>query len=116
MGWVKTDFDFGLPLARLVIPLKHGDAHDALTSFADDLATKPEAVEAALAGLVAVLRPDLGGGSVVAIRFAFEYARWEFLYTHRSLPRVPPGEMTRVIDLTAGRDDPPPAFVLPKQA
>lgn len=83
--WMKTDFNFGLPLKEFTIGLRQVMVmcrlRDGLRVRQDDPASAEEFVKS----VVEFYRPELKGGSVVLIEF--RSMSWKIIYTHPSFPK-----------------------------
>lgn len=86
MQWMKTKFDFGLPMALLTVSFRDLVFHSIKDMM--QTAESPESIERLMVGLICDHRPDLTGGSLVCMNFDLSNRRWEFLYSHPSLPKV----------------------------
>lgn len=92
MGWVRDSIHFGDTVRRLVI-----DKRDAFGNLFEGqlnslMSDTPEAIARALTTLIEEYRPELKGGTLIAMRYDHGYGCWEFTYCHPSFPRVACGE------------------------
>lgn len=111
-GWVKADVHYGLPMARLYVTAEQyrgGSVAEGIHRVLESKADDPAATEEFFAGVLRLYRPELVGGSLLAVRFDFERACWEFLYVHPSLPRKATGDVTERMPLVPGKDGDRPA-------
>lgn len=96
--WVALDVDFGMPMVRLTFPFRRAD--DAGTAFLRDIQKMtPDEIEIAAKALIHRCRPELDGGSVVAMSYDQSRIRLEFLYIHPSLPKTGCGEIAAEMPL-----------------
>jgi hypothetical protein len=96
--WIKTDFDFGMPIAYLTIGFRELAAcgvRDTLAKYG----LEPKELEKAIGEIVRFYRPDLVGGSVVAIELGMGRACFRICYTHPSLPKAKMGSQIEEIPL-----------------
>ncbi len=84
MGWLKTDYDFGMPYAHLTIGRRQLD----LCVKVRNALQKPDELEAALLKLIEFHRPNLRGGTVCGIRMNMGEVMFVIEYCHPSLPRT----------------------------
>ena len=111
-GWVKADVHYGLPMARLYVTAEQyrgGSVAEGIHRVLESKADDPAATEEFFASVLRLYRPKLVGGSLLAVRFDFERACWEFLYVHPSLPRKATGDVTERMPLVPGKDGDRPA-------
>lgn len=108
MQWIKGDWDFGVPMAKLTVSHRRLAANRAFgdTMAADFLSActgqrqDPHLVEACAMALIERERPDLKGGCLVWINLACGPMRWQFTYVHPSLPRRAQCEEAEELELT----------------
>ena len=113
-GWVKADVHYGLPMARLYVTAEQyrgGSVAEGIHRVLESKADDPAATEEFFASVLRLYRPKLVGGSLLAVRFDFERACWEFLYVHPSLPRKATGDVTERMPLLPGKDGDRPRVV-----
>ena len=113
-GWVKADVHYGLPMARLYVTAEQyrgGSVAEGIHRVLESKADDPAATEEFFASVLRLYRPKLVGGSLLAVRFDFERACWEFLYVHPSLPRKATGDVTERMPLVPGKDGDRPRVV-----
>ena len=112
--WVKADIHYGLPMARLYVTAEQyrgGSVAEGIHRVLESKADDPAATEEFFASVLRLYRPKLVGGSLLAVRFDFERACWEFLYVHPSLPRKATGDVTERMPLVPGKDGDRPRVV-----
>jgi hypothetical protein len=113
-GWVKADIHYGLPMARLYVTaesMTFDPVANGISGEVGRLADNPAGMDRYVGELIRAYRPELVGGSLLAVRFDFERACWEFLYVHPSLPRKATGDVTERMPLVPGKDGDRPRVV-----
>jgi hypothetical protein len=96
--WIKTNFDFGMPIAYLTIGFRELAAcgvRDTLAKYGPE----PNELEKAIGEVVRFYRPDLVGGSVVSIELGVGQMCFRICYTHPSLPKAKMGSQIGDIPL-----------------
>jgi len=88
--WIRADVELGMPMATLTLSLKEAIKQTSWGRIANVLTreqTDPEMIVDAVNCLIGAFRPDLVGGSLIAISLNVMRHQWEFLYVHPLLPR-----------------------------
>lgn len=100
--WIKTNFDFGMPIADFTLSVRRIQAlnlRDAVAARQN----QPEEIEKAVLEIVRFFRPSLADAAVIAIDCQPGLMQWTFTLMHPSLERVPPGTFPKRYDLTEGK-------------
>jgi hypothetical protein len=92
MGWerafVRTDFDFGLPVRCFTVSVRQMAAvkiRDTIESNADKEAYNVEQIEKGILEIIRFYRPELVGGAIAAIEL--RSMQWKIYYWHPDFPR-----------------------------
>jgi hypothetical protein len=87
MAWIKSDFRFGDRGAVLYVTSKEVFCNiaSALLTINE---TDPDRMEQVALDTILRYRPELAGCVIHNMGFNLMWARWEFLVSHGSLPRI----------------------------
>lgn len=100
--WIKTNFDFGMPIADFTLSVRRLEA----LKLRDTVAARqnqPEEIEKAVLEIVRFFRPSLADAAVIGISCQASMMQWVFTLAHPSLERVEPGMFPKRYDLTEGK-------------
>lgn len=87
MNWIRTDYDFGVPVKQLDLPLSHAHACNKIRDMLKHEGDLPLLAELATA-LIVEPRPSLKGCTLFAFGYNMERKVWSFHVFHPDFKRV----------------------------